>query len=207
MTFLQEIKGKSREIAILHAVILIPMWSMFLLNNLLLGEALSGWGGIHPRDFSLTGWSGIFTSWMFHGSGTGGGIRGGLWAHILGNSEILLPLIFIIGIFEKKPLRLVFSLIVVSGFFTWLLGAAHSVHIGASGLVFSMFGYILSSIFLARRWRYLIPVIAWGGAYFYSMRAGLIPEPGISFAAHFGGLIGGILVAWFIGKTRVSEGK
>ncbi len=202
MKFLAEVKNKSKEIAILYAIILIPMWSVFLINTLLMDDALNRLGGIHPRDLSFLGIIEIFTSWMFHSGGNRGVTGNSIFSHIMGNTQILIPLIFIVGIFEKRPLVLIASLIGASGFATWLLGAPNSLHVGASGLVFAMFGYIVASIFLARRWLYLIPVIATGGTYLYSIKMGLIPQSGTSFAAHFGGLIGGIAVAYCIGKVQ-----
>lgn len=202
MSFLQDVKLKSKEILILYAIILVPMWTLFLVNNVLMDDALNSFGGIHPRDLSFLGIIEIFTSWMFHSGGDRTMAGNSILAHILGNTEVLLPLILIVGVFEKKPLLLVSFLITASGIATWLLGAPHSLHIGASGLIFAMFGYIIASIFLARRWLYLIPVIFLGGSYLYSIESGLIPKSGISFAAHFGGLIGGICVAYIIGKIQ-----
>lgn len=202
MKFFADVKNKSKEIAILYAIIFIPMWSIFFVNTFLMNDALNGIGGIHPRDFSVLGFLEIFTSWMFHSGGNRASETNSIFSHILGNSQILLPLILFVGIFEKRPLLLVGSLIAASGFATWLLGAPNSVHVGASGLVFAMFGYIFASIFLARRWLYLIPVLAFGGSYLYSIKAGLMPQAGTSFAAHFGGLIGGIFVAYLIGKIQ-----
>lgn len=202
MTFWNDIKNKSKEIAILYAVIFIPMWTLFLINNVLMNDALNSLGGIHPRDISFLGLIEIFTSWMFHSGGNHSLSDNSIFTHIVGNSEILLALILIIGIFEKRPLVLLFSLITASGLATWLLGAPNSIHVGASGLVFAMLGYIIASIFLARRWLYLIPVLATGGSYLYSIKMGLIPQSGTSFAAHFGGLVGGIAVAYFIGKAQ-----
>lgn len=202
MNFLEDVKSKSKEIAILYAVIFIPMWTLFLVNNLLMGDALNNLGGIHPRDLSALGIIEIFTSWMFHSGGNRGMNGSSIFSHIVGNSEILLILIFIVGIFEKRPLILLASLIGASGFATWLLGSPNSLHVGASGLVFAMFGYIIASIFLAKRWLYLIPVLGMGGTYLYSIQMGLIPQAGTSFAAHFGGLLGGIAVAYFIGKVQ-----
>lgn len=207
MSFFQDIKAKSKDILIIYAIVLIPMWSLFLINNVLMGDALNRLGGIHPRDLSVFGILEIFTSWAFHSGGDRSMPSNSIFAHIWGNTQILFPLILIVGVFEKKPLTLVFSLITASGFATWLLGSPNSVHVGASGLVFAMFGYIVASIFLARRWLYLIPVIALGGTYLYSIQMGLIPKAGTSFAAHFGGLIGGIFVAYLIGKIQDRQEK
>lgn len=207
MKFLNDVKNKSKEIAILYAIILIPMWSIFLVNTLLMDDALNSLGGIHPRDLSFVGFLEIFTSWMFHSGGNRGVTGNSVISHILGNTQILIPLILIVGIFEKRPLVLVGSLIAASGLATWLLGAPNSLHVGASGLVFAMFGYILASIFFARRWLYLIPVLGTGGTYLYSIKMGLIPQSGTSFAAHFGGLIGGIFVAYLIGRVQKYRAK
>lgn len=207
MKFLEEVKSKSKEIAILYAIVFIPLWTLFLVNNVLMGDALNNLGGIHPRDLSFLGLIEIFTSWMFHSGGNKELSGNSIFSHIVGNSEILLPLIFIIGIFEKRPLVLLGALITASGFATWLLGAPNSVHVGASGLVFAMFGYIIASIFFARRWLYLIPVLGTGGTYLYSIQMGLVPQAGTSFAAHFGGLIGGIFVAYSIGRIQKYKDK
>lgn len=207
MSFFQEIKAKSKDILIIYAVVLIPMWCLFLVNNVLMGDALNSLGGIHPRDLSVFGILEIFTSWMFHSGGNKSMPNNSIFSHILGNTEILFPLILIVGVFEKRPLTLVFSLITASGLATWLLGSPNSLHVGASGLVFAMFGYIVASIFFARRWLYLIPVLGLGGTYLYSIQMGLIPKAGTSFAAHFGGLIGGIVVAYLIGKIQSRQAK
>lgn len=201
MTFLADIKNKSKEIAILYAIVLIPIWFLFLINNVIMRDALNSLGGIHPRDFSFLSIFQIFSSWIFHGGGSR--LEGSsIFSHIVGNTKVLIPLLLIIGIFEKRPAVLVASLIGASGIATWILGSSNSFHVGASGLVFAMFGYIVASIFLAKRWLYLIPVIGMGSFYIYSIQMGLIPQAGTSFAAHFGGLIGGILVAFFIGKIE-----
>lgn len=207
MSFFQDIKAKSKDILIIYAVVLIPMWCLFLVNNVLMGDALNRLGGIHPRDLSVFGVLEIFTSWAFHSGGDRSVPNNSIFSHILGNTEILLPLILIVGIFEKKPLTLIASLITASGLATWFLGAPNSLHVGASGLVFAMFGYIVASIFLARRWLYLIPVLGLGGTYLYSIQMGLIPKAGTSFAAHFGGLLGGIFVAYLIGKIQQHQNK
>jgi membrane associated rhomboid family serine protease len=198
MALLEQIHRKLKEIVLVYAVIFIPIWSIFLLNNLILQGSLNGIGGIHPRDFSLGGLVGIFTSWMFHLSYSGG--VSPLLAHVLGNSEALFGLLWIVALFESRPIVILAALIVASGLATWLLGSADAVHIGASGLIFAIFGYVTSSIFLARRWLYLLPVIAFGSGYVYSIKAGLVPQAGISLAAHFGGLVGGVLVAYLLGR-------
>ena len=82
MKFLAEVKNKSKEIAVLYAIILIPMWSVFLINTLLMDDALNRLGGIHPRDLSFLGIIEIFTSWMFHSGGNRGATNNSIFSHI-----------------------------------------------------------------------------------------------------------------------------
>lgn len=188
----EKIKSKSWNMFWVYVAVLGPMWAMFFINNVAFNNAFSQVGGVFPRTFSFSGLTGIWTSWMFHAN----------WEHIVGNTQILLTLLFFVGLIEKNPLVMIGSLITVSGIFTWLLGAPNTMHIGASGLVFAMMGYLFASIVLARRWLYIVALFFMGADYFYCMKTGLIPQGSISFAAHFGGLIGGIVVAYMIGKMN-----
>jgi membrane associated rhomboid family serine protease len=205
MSFLNIVKEKSKNLALVYAAIFLPMWIFFLINNIVLHDMLSGLGGIHPRDTSFIGFMEIFTSWMFHGSGNPEIANSTMYAHIMGNSTALIGLLFIIGLIENKPLRLIAALIFGSGFATWLIGDSHSVHIGASGLIFSMFGYVIASVLFGRRWIYLLPIGLMGSQYFYSLKMGLIPQSGVSFAAHFGGFIAGLAIGYAFSKFPKQE--
>ena len=191
---LQSIKNKSQSVVYVFLAVLAPMWIIFLVNNVILHHIVQN-GGVFPRTFSMLGFMGIFTSWLFHSN----------WQHIIGNTQVLLTLVLFVALIEKNPLRIIFSLITVSGVFTWLLGAPNTMHIGASGLVFSLMGYLFASILFAKRWLYIVALFAMGADYFYCMMSGLIPQESISFAAHFGGLIGGVLVAYLIGKMSKNQ--
>lgn len=186
---LQSIKNKSKSMFFVYLVVIVPMWLVFLINNEMLHHVVQN-GGVFPRTLSIMGLVGIFTSWMFHSD----------FQHIVGNTQVLLTLLFFVSLIEKKPLTVIFSLITISGVFTWLLGAPNTMHIGASGLVFALMGYLFASIVFAKRWMYIVALFAMGADYVYCIKAGLIPQASISFAAHFGGLMGGILVAYLIGK-------
>lgn len=196
MSLVETTKNKTKLIFYTYAIIFIPMWTLFIFNNLLLSDYLSNIGGIHPRTVSILGFTEIMTSWMFHGSGDIGNPNSHIYDHILGNSIALLGLLFIVGLIESKPIKLLAILIFGSGLATWLIGSNNTVHIGASGLIFALFGYILSSVLFGRRWVYLIPIFLMGGEYFYSLKAGLIPQDGVSFSAHFGGFIAGIITGY-----------
>ncbi len=194
--FFQTLKEKSKEILIIHFFVFVPMWAVFLVNYFLLNNSLNNWG-IHPRDISFAGLIGVATSWMLHAN----------FLHIAGNSAVLFPLLLMVCLLEKTPTRHLAALVLVSGLFTWLLGMPNSVHVGASGLIFALFGYIIASLFIGKNYLYLIPVIVIGYFYWQSLLQGLIPQKEISFSAHFGGFVGGFIIGSFIHKKSQSTSR
>lgn len=165
----------------LYLLILIPMWGMFILNNTVF---FGLWNvlGIEPREVTLGNVIGILGSWTMHGN----------LSHIIGNTVVMVQILFLFGIFEKNPFHTITLLIIGAGLFTWILGSDSSIHIGASGLAFAMMGYMIGGALFAKRWGYLVACIFLGAGFWTAMLQGLIPQVGISFAAHFGGLVAGL---------------
>ena len=118
------------------------------------------------------------------------------WDHLISNTIPLLILGVLIlarGTFEF--LFVVFVSTFIGGFGTWLFGEGDAQHVGASGIVFGFFGYLvfrtafdrkISSAVIA-----LIVAIAYGSAMTWS----LIPEESVSWSGHFFGFIGGFAAA------------
>lgn len=172
-----------KQVIGLYAFVLIPMWGMYFLNEI----ALFGlWNifGIVPRAFDIGSMIGVFASWTMHGN----------FAHLFGNTLTLLQILFLFGLFESNAYRTVIKLILASGAVTWLIGSPLSIHIGASGLCFAMLGFMIGGAVFARRWGYLLACIVMGTGYWLTIKQGLMPQPGVSFAAHFGGLCAGFLL-------------
>ena len=182
---LKTISTKNMKILFINLAIFVPMWAVFLINNLFLQGHLNRFGCVHPRSVSLMGIIEIFTPWLFHEN----------FQHIIGNSSILLPLIFIISVLELSPGLIVALLIAFSGLATWILGSAYSCHYGASGLVFACFGFLLCNGIVLRKIRYLIPTVFVIVFYLSTIIVGLLPQYGISLAGHLGGFISGAMVA------------
>ena len=124
------------------------------------------------------------------------------WAHIEGNSGPL----FIFGFLAAyrgvtKFFAVTAIVILTSGLGAWLTEGAHTVGVGASGVVFGYFGYIMvRGIFDRHAIDLLIgAVMALCFAYQFSV---LLPQAGIGWQAHIGGLAGGILAGWVLRERR-----
>lgn len=175
------VKSRLRQTMQLYLWVFVPMWLMFLLNNSVL-FGLWNVFGIVPRELSVPSFIGILASWTMHAN----------LAHITGNSLVMAQVLFLFGMFEKKAMMTIVFLIVGSGLFTWVFGSSNSLHIGASGLAFAMMGYMIGGALFARRWGYLIACVALGVGFWLAMLSNLMPQVGVSFAGHLGGLLTGI---------------
>ena len=152
--------------------------------------------GIRPR--SATGLVGILTSPFLH-SGFG---------HLFSNTiglVILGALVLMWG--RREFFAASIASIIVGGAGVWLVGASNTNHIGASGIVFGFFGYLLARGFFERRIGSMVlstlVAVCFGG-----MLSGIVPGlagAGISWEAHLFGAIGGILVARRWRKTRTNQ--
>ena len=112
------------------------------------------------------------------------------WAHIEGNSGPLFIFGFIAayrGI--RKFLGVTVLIVLTSGLAAWLTESGGSVGAGASGLVFGYFGYIMVRGFFDRHAIDLLigAVMALSFAYQFTV---LVPQAGIGWQAHIGGLVG-----------------
>jgi membrane associated rhomboid family serine protease len=124
------------------------------------------------------------------------------WAHIEGNSGPLFIFGFIAA-YRGIPRFLGVTVLIVltSGLAAWLTESAGSVGAGASGVVFGYFGYIMVRGFFDRHAIDLLigAVMALSFAYQFTV---LVPQAGIGWQAHIGGLAGGVLAGWVFRDRR-----
>jgi membrane associated rhomboid family serine protease len=160
------------------------MWIVRVLDSLLPGMGSAAGHGIVPRTW--IGIEGIPIAPLIHVS----------WAHLLANTIpliILGALVLLRGVSEFVFVVLMSAFIGGAG--TWLFGAPNTHHIGASGVVFGLFGYLIFRT--AFDWRLssaLITVIV-GLLYGSAMISGLIPATGISWSGHIFAFVGGVIAA------------
>lgn len=158
------------------------LWIVNLLNTIA-GHRLDVFG-IHPR--TLEGlWGILFAPFLHAGFG-----------HLLANTislAIFGSLVMLRRTRDFVSVSLIAAL--TSGLGAWLVGGANTVHLGASGVIFGLLGFLLSrGVFERRFWSIAGSVLAllfFGGAL-----RGLFPGvPGVSWEAHMFGFLGGILAA------------
>ncbi len=124
--------------------------------------------------------------------------------HIMANSVPLAMLGFLAAL-RGLARFIVVSLVVIvaSGLGVWYLSSPDTVTVGASGLIFGYFGYLLARGFVEHRAMDIVVAVIIG-AFYGTMIFGALPgHPGISWQAHLFGLIGGIVAAWL---TRSRSG-
>ena len=155
--------------------------------------------GIIPRDLGRLGE--VFSAPFLHAS----------WAHIEGNS---VPL-FVLGVAAAYRGLVRFAALsvivaIASGLTVWFLQSGNTVTIGASGLIFGYFGYVLVRGIVDRNLLDLgIGVLA-GLLYWGILQVAIPGTPGISWLDHIGGLVGGVLAAWALrnsGARAVPAGR
>jgi membrane associated rhomboid family serine protease len=147
--------------------------------------------GILPHHESHLG--DIFTSPLLHFS----------WQHLEGNSIPFLVLGFLAayrGITRFITVTLIVA--ITSGLAVWFFQSSNELTVGASGLIFGYFGYVLVRGLFDRN---LIDVIVGvlAGVLYASILAVAIPgTPGVSWIGHAGGLVGGVLAGWVLRSRR-----
>ena len=190
---------KNRMVSIILLLVLVAViWLVFLVNVLLFGGDLNRYG-LSPvalpyrflSEFELSAsyaaisLRGILLAPLLHGS----------FSHLLSNTFPLLLLGGFVALRGTKTLVGVSLFVVVlGGLLVWLVGRP-AVHIGASGLVFGYFGYLVAQGWYERSFVSIVVAVAvlllYGSIIF-----GVLPQAGfISWEGHLFGLVAGVLAA------------
>ncbi len=141
------------------------------------------WLGVLPHRF--VGLIGIFTAPLVHS---------GLM-HLLSNSFPLLLLSgFILFLHRPVAVRVFILVYLLSGILTWFIGR-QSYHVGASGVVYGLAGYLLFNGLFSRNRAGL--AVALAVLFLYAgLFQGLFPtEEQISWEGHLGGMLAGLVAA------------
>jgi membrane associated rhomboid family serine protease len=181
---------KVRDALVVMVGLLVLLW-VIQVANWADGYRLDAVLGIQPHSLSHLG--GIVTAPFLHVS----------WQHIESNSAPLFVLGFLAAYRGVTRFLVVTGIVIVtSGLTVWLFQGTGSVTVGASGLVFGYFGYVLARGLVDRNWVDIAVGVVAGGMYYYILSVAVPGTPGISWLDHSGGLAGGVLAAWLLRARR-----
>ncbi len=178
------------QITVLLGLVVL-LWVIESIDVFVFRGALDQWFGIRPR--SLSGLWGILFAPFLHGS----------FSHLLANTVPLVTLGWLVMLRRTSDwLSVSVVAAVCSGLGTWLIGAPYSTHIGASGVIFGYFGFLLlrgyfERSFVAIAFSILVTFL-YGG-----IILGTLPffnAPNVSWEGHLFGFLGGALAAWLLSQ-------
>ena len=190
---------KDRLVSIILLLIFVAViWVVYLVNSLLFDGSLNRYG-LSPMalpyrwlsefepslPYLAVSLRGILLSPLLHGS----------FSHLMSNTFPLLLLGGFVAIRGAKTIIGVSLLVIVlGGLLVWIVGRP-AVHIGASGLVFGYFGFLVAQGWYERSIVSIVVAVGvlllYGGIIF-----GVLPQSGfISWEGHLFGLVAGVLAA------------
>lgn len=181
----QNSKNFKKGIVFLVGFILV-MWlikALEMMTNIALYEL-----GVYPR--TISGLFGILLGPLLHSD----------IFHLLSNSiPIAIMGVLLLMVYRKYALDVFIVIYLLSGFILWIIGR-DSYHIGASGLVYGLFGFIFLIGFLLKDNNSMLVstglFFLYGGVFY-----GIFPDrPEVSWEAHLSGLFIGFVTALVFSK-------
>ncbi|WP_196896195.1 rhomboid family intramembrane serine protease [Aureivirga marina] len=159
----------------------LPMWIVYIIE-IVLNKNFNHLG-IYPKEFF--GLRGVLFSPFLHGD----------LKHLFNNTIPILVLTTVLFFFYRKIANKVFFYgFFLTGILTWII-AKDSYHIGASGIVYMLFGFIFFSGIIRRYFRLtalsFMVIFLYGSMFWY-----IFPiEDKISWEGHLSGLLVGLAFA------------
>lgn len=150
------------------------------------------WRVLAVAPLQAQGLWGLLAAPLLHGSA----------AHVGANAVSLLLLGTLAGtVYPRATLRALPLLWLGSGLGAWLLGEPGSLHLGASGVAHGL-GFLLFALGVLRRDRAAVAAGMIAFMFYGGMLMTVLPrEPGVSWQAHLGGALGGLLAAWLFRRS------
>ncbi|WP_261166017.1 rhomboid family intramembrane serine protease [Microbacterium sp. Marseille-Q6965] len=180
-------------------ILLAAMWAVFGLDAVLPGSWNAEYG---IESWAFDGLDGVLLSPGLHADA----------AHLTSNSVPFLILGLLVALDGIGRYWAVTTIIaVIGGLGTWVVNSPGTLTVGASGLVFGYFGYLLVRAFVARSLGhgilYALIAVAVAVAYGGTMLTGIFgAAEGISWQAHLFGAIGGAVAAVVTRPRRGAPG-
>ena len=142
--------------------------------------------GVIPR--TVVGLRGIVFSPLLHGN----------WGHLIANAAPLGVMLSLLALARGSALWPTTSALWLgSGILAWLVGRPGSIQIGASGLIYALAAFLVTTAWLQRDFKSalaaLVVIFVYG-----SIAWGLLPiRLGVSWEGHVAGAVAGILVGMY----------
>jgi len=180
--------NKFKSTIVFASYLLILIWLIEAVN-FALGHSLNQLG-IYPRDVNSL-WH-IFVAPFIHG----------FPVHALSNSVPLFILTIIAGFHGRKNLLICLLIIITfTGIMTWMI-ARPGYHLGASSLIFGLWGYLFGMGFKKRDVKSIvlatITFLLYGGLAYQLLHLQLH----ISWEGHFFGASAGLIAAFYLANKN-----
>lgn len=184
---------KSRYQWLLYFIVLL--WVIEIIDFAIFRGGLNGYGA-YPRTFDH--WQGYLFMPFLHGD----------FNHLFNNTiglAVFGALLLIRG--WRDLVYATVGAFVGSSLAIWFLGPSGTTHIGASGIIFGWWSYLIARAFYEKDVKSIL--IATGVIFFFgTMIYGVLPgQAGISWQGHLGGAIGGVAGAWAIAGKRSAKSR
>jgi len=173
-----------RRAATLAAFVAL-LWAVQVVNWII-GYGLNPAFGLIPRHVS--GLDGVIAMPLLHGS----------FAHLMANTPPLLVMGWLLVATTTRALLSVNAVVIgLGGGLVWLFGSS-AIHIGASGLVFGWFGFLVVRGFVDRSAITLGAALVVGVLYGSLLWSVFPGQPGVSWEAHLFGALAGAAAAFLV---------
>ncbi|WGH75418.1 rhomboid family intramembrane serine protease [Tenacibaculum tangerinum] len=181
------------------SIFTLPLLFVFAIWFIYWLEIKFGWNfnkfGVFPRNFS--GLKGVFFSPFIHSD----------TKHLFNNSVPLFVLSACLFYFYKEmSFKVLIYGGIITGLLTWII-ARESYHIGASGIVYLLFSFVLFSGIIKKNYRLVavsfITIFLYGSMIWYVFPI----KEGMSWEGHLSGLLTGFALALFYRKKGIVQEK
>ncbi|MGV0026260.1 rhomboid family intramembrane serine protease [Phormidesmis priestleyi] len=164
------------------------MW-LIEIADVFVGGRLNFFGIIPRTEIGLRG---IFFAPFLHNG----------FGHLISNTVPFITLGWFVMLRAMREFFTVSAIaLLASGIGVWLFGSP-GIHLGASGVVFGYFGFLLSRAYFERS-ALAIAISAAVGLLYGGLIWGVLPtRMGISWEGHLFGFIGGVLAANWLSRPR-----
>lgn len=178
--------------SMLFAFLLISVLWIVKLYEVIFGVSLVEYG-ILPHE--LIGLRGIFFSPFIHGD----------FNHLLSNTiPCFILMLVLFNTYDRVAFWVIVAIHIFGGLLVWIFAPWGGSHIGISGIIYGIAGFLVSSGLFRKDRRSIsiamVVIFLYGG-----MIAGFLPEEGVSWQGHlFGAIVGGI-VAFLMRKRKLDN--